>query len=89
MKLVGKPDALIGHVRFDERGWETEHGQSASSKPRPSSTLLYPVQQWLREDYPALAERAKAEKAEIQWTDETGFRRGNAHGFQSFSSALR
>ena len=43
MKLVGKPDALIGHVRFDERGWETEHGQSASSKPRPSSTLLYPT----------------------------------------------
>ena len=23
MKPVGKPDALIGHVRFDERGWET------------------------------------------------------------------
>jgi len=21
---VGEPDALIGHVRFDERGWETE-----------------------------------------------------------------
>lgn len=30
------------------------------------------VQQWLREDYPAIAERAKAEKAEIQWADETG-----------------
>ena len=23
MKPVGEPDALIGHVRFDERGWET------------------------------------------------------------------
>ena len=23
LKPVGKPDALIGHVRFDERGWET------------------------------------------------------------------
>jgi hypothetical protein len=23
VKPVGKPDALIGHVRFDERGWET------------------------------------------------------------------
>jgi len=23
VKLVGKPDALVGHVRFDERGRET------------------------------------------------------------------
>jgi hypothetical protein len=23
VKPVGEPDALIGHVRFDERGWET------------------------------------------------------------------
>ena len=23
VKPVGKPDALVGHVRFDERGWET------------------------------------------------------------------
>lgn len=30
------------------------------------------IQQWLREDYPAIAERAKAEGAEIQWADETG-----------------
>jgi transposase len=30
------------------------------------------VRQWLREDYPAIAERAKAEGAEIQWADETG-----------------
>jgi hypothetical protein len=38
MKPVGKPDALIGHVRFDERGGET--GQSRLAKlPRLSSTL--------------------------------------------------
>ena len=30
------------------------------------------VQQWLREDYPAIAARAKAEGCEIQWADETG-----------------
>ena len=24
VKPVGEPDALIGHVRFDERGWQTE-----------------------------------------------------------------
>jgi DDE superfamily endonuclease len=30
------------------------------------------IKQWLKADYPALAKRAKAEKAEIQWGDETG-----------------
>ena len=30
------------------------------------------VQGWLNNDYPEIAERAKAEKAEIQWADETG-----------------
>ena len=30
------------------------------------------VQQWLREDYPAIAARAKNQKAEIHWADETG-----------------
>ena len=24
VKPVGKPDAVVPHVRFDERGWETE-----------------------------------------------------------------
>src|SRR3954464_1306556 len=28
---VGEPDALIGHVRFDERGWETERCQMAQA----------------------------------------------------------
>lgn len=30
------------------------------------------VQQWLDESYPAIAERAKTENAEIHWGDETG-----------------
>lgn len=30
------------------------------------------IVRWLEVDYPALAKRAKAEKAEIQWADETG-----------------
>jgi hypothetical protein len=29
VKPVGEPDALIGHVRFDERGWETERCRMA------------------------------------------------------------
>ena len=28
---VGEPDALIGHVRFDERGWETERCRMAQA----------------------------------------------------------
>lgn len=32
------------------------------------------VQQWLTEEYPAIAARAKKESAEINWCDETGIR---------------
>ena len=35
MKPVGKPDARNGHVRFDERGWET--GRPLASVPAPIS----------------------------------------------------
>ena len=42
MKPVGKPDALIGHVRFDERGWETgrRFGVSARAHPRLYTELV-------------------------------------------------
>jgi hypothetical protein len=38
VKPVGEPDAGNPHVRFDERGWETERCRMAEL-PRPSSTL--------------------------------------------------
>jgi hypothetical protein len=38
MKPVGEPDAGNPHVRFDERGWETERCRMPKL-PRPSSTL--------------------------------------------------
>src|ERR1700694_137576 len=31
VKPVGEPDALIGHDRFDERGWETERCRMAQA----------------------------------------------------------
>ena len=31
VKPIGEPDALIGHVRFDERGWETERCRMAQA----------------------------------------------------------
>jgi hypothetical protein len=35
VKPVGKPDALIGHVRFDERGWETGRRSGVSTRAHP------------------------------------------------------
>jgi transposase len=38
------------------------------------------VRKWLDEDYPAIAARAKAEGAEIQWGDESGMRSDDVRG---------
>ena len=37
------------------------------------------VQRWLDDDYPDIKARAKAEKAEIYWGDETGMRNDSQH----------
>jgi transposase len=38
------------------------------------------VSQWLKEDYPKIAARARAEGAEIHWGDETGLRSDDVRG---------
>lgn len=38
------------------------------------------VQKWLEEDYPALQQKAKKEKADIYWGDETGMRSDHQAG---------
>lgn len=38
------------------------------------------VKKWLEEEYPAIAQRAKAEGAEIHWGDETGLRSDDVRG---------
>ena len=38
------------------------------------------VEAWLKDEYPLIAERAKAEGAEIHWGDETGVRSDCPHG---------
>lgn len=38
------------------------------------------VKQWLEQDYPAIARRAKAEGAEIHWGDESGLRSDDVRG---------
>ncbi len=42
------------------------------------------VKQWLEESYPAIADRAKAEDAEIHWGDETGLL-NNAYYHRSYA----
>lgn len=44
------------------------------------------VDAWLKEEYPAIAARAKAEGAEVHWGDETGVRSDCQHG-RSFAPA--
>jgi hypothetical protein len=38
------------------------------------------VKQWLKEIYPLIAQKAKEEKAEIQWLDESGIRSDDQKG---------
>lgn len=38
------------------------------------------MKKWLEEGYPAIAQRAKAEGAEIHWGDETGLRSDDVRG---------
>lgn len=38
------------------------------------------VQKWLEEEYPLIKQKAKEEKAEIHWGDETGVRNNSQHG---------
>lgn len=38
------------------------------------------VEKWLNDDYPTIANRAKKEKAEIHWGDETGLCNDSYHG---------
>lgn len=43
------------------------------------------VRQWLKEKYPAIARRARAEGAEIHWADQTGVTTSSASGARGFA----
>ncbi len=49
-------------------------------KKKAYEQCLKKVQKWLEEEYPAIKKRAKEEKAEIHWGDETGVRNNSQHG---------
>ena len=38
------------------------------------------MKKWLDQEYPAIKEKAKKEKATIHWGDETGVKNNNHHG---------
>src|SRR5712672_1639657 len=44
---VGEPDALIGHVRFDERGWETGRGH----RPQATAPILDSTDSEVADDF--------------------------------------
>ena len=43
------------------------------------------VKQWIKEKYPAIVERAKKQKAEIQWSDEAGVTTSSASGARGYA----
>jgi len=46
VKPVGEPDALIGHVRFDERGWETERCRMAQATAPILDSTFSDIPRW-------------------------------------------
>lgn len=55
-------------------GFTVQKPKKQAYEQRPSE-----VKRWLEEEYPAIHARAKAEKAEIYWGDETGLRSDSQH----------
>lgn len=43
MKPVGEPDARNGHVRFDERSVETEHGTASEALSEETERRIGPT----------------------------------------------
>jgi hypothetical protein len=52
--------------------------QKSLTQAREQSSAA--VKTWLKQDYPTIAARARAEGAEIHWGDETGLRSDDVRG---------
>jgi transposase len=68
------PIRTIGHY-LKRWGFTPQKPIRKAYEQRPEA-----VEAWLKEEYPAIAERAKAEGAEIHWGDETGLRADDLRG---------
>lgn len=60
------PVRTLGHY-LKRWGFTPQRPKKAAYEQQPAA-----VREWIEVEYPAIVERAKAEKAEIMWGDETG-----------------
>lgn len=80
-KRIGRAGVTNNHCRdrygglFEEMGFTPQKPKKQAYEQCPKA-----VQKWLNEDYPLIKERAKKEKAEIYWGDETGVKNQCNHG---------
>lgn len=68
------PVRTVGHY-LKRWGFTPQKPIRKAYEQRPAA-----VTRWLEEEYPAIAQRAKAEGAEIHWGDETGLRSDDVRG---------
>ena len=71
---VNMPVRTVGEY-LTRWGFTPQKSMERAYEQRPAA-----VRQWLDNDYPAIAARAKQEQAEIHWGDETGMRNDSQHG---------
>jgi transposase len=68
------PVRTVGHY-LKRWGFTPQKPIRRAYEQRPAA-----VKKWLEEEYPAIAQRAKTEGAEIHWGDETGLRSDDVRG---------
>lgn len=68
------PVRTVGHY-LKRWGFTPQKPIRKAYEQRPAA-----VKKWLEEEYPGIAQRAKAEGAEIHWGDETGLRSDDVRG---------
>jgi transposase len=71
---IRMPVRTIGHY-LKRWGFTPQKPLKRAYEQQPAA-----VTRWVEEEYPAIRERAKEEKAEIHWGDETGIRSDSQHG---------
>ena len=71
---IDMPIRTVGEY-FNRWGFTPQKPLKRAYKQNPKA-----VKSWLDNDYPAIAERAKKENAEIHWGDETGLCNDSYHG---------
>ena len=74
--------ALDIDIALTTTGYYLRSWGYSPQKPKKKAYEQNPkaVQKWLDEKYPSIKKKAKKEKAEIHWGDETGVRNNSQHG---------